>query len=441
MEIKKTTIDSRFKLLNKLGESQSSDVYKALDLTSNTHVALKFETIKNHQQFPSEIQALTTLSTIEGIPKLLATGVFNNKQYLVLELLDSNLDSKFKKYNKKFSLNCVTSIGLQMIKLLKNLHDMNYIHRDIKPTNIMTGKKNSKGENPLLYLIDFGVSKKYRDPITKQHSLYGEKRPMLGSIKYSSLNAHLGIEQSRRDDLEACLNVLVYFLKGKLPWDCQEQEISSYFIIGIMKKATIEQICKDCPSEYVEMFKYLRGLHFQDRPNYEYLLEIMNKVQVNNGFGLHFDWTHKTKKHENDDFLAVNVEGEKNPRRASAQIMLTNINVLTKKQNKKKAKNTKSNKESDESNDVSCGSDSPCPSPVRLRFPGNDDERKNADKDLGEYRIVVNGDIHVDQIKTGNEDLGGDIIQALCRKDTIKDTKYPEFSNRKLIDKGDYGEC
>ncbi|OMJ75369.1 hypothetical protein SteCoe_25483 [Stentor coeruleus] len=427
METKKTIIDNRFKLLNKLGESKSSEIYKALDLTSNTQVALKFETIQNRQQFPVEIQALTNLSTIKGIPKLLATGAFNNKQYLVMQLLDSNLESKFKKYNNKFSLNCVTSIGLQMIELLKNLHDMNYIHRDIKPANIMTGKK-SKGENLLLYLIDFGISKKYRDPITKQHSLYAEKRSIIGSITYSSLNAHLGIEQSRRDDLEACMNVLVYFLKGKLPWECSEQEISNYFIVGIMKKATIEQICKDCPSEFVEMLKYLRSLHFQDRPNYDYLLEIINRIHTNSNFSLHFDWTHKTKKTGNDDFLAVGLDNKSNPRRASAQIILTDINGLTKKQNKKKSRKVKSNKESDESNEISCDSDSPCPSPVRLKLSKNEEESKN----LAEYRIVVNGDMHAG-MNTRNEDReeDEDDIQALCRKDTIKDTKYPEFNDRK----------
>lgn len=443
MEGKHLIIDNRFKLRKKLGEGSFGDVYKAFDITTKEHVAVKFETSKNHQQFANEIQALSSLSHIEGIPKPLSTGHYNSKQYIALELLGVSLDSKFKKYNNKFSLNCVTLIGLQMFKRLQNIHDMNYIHRDIKPSNIMIGRRN-KGDNLTLYLIDFGLSKKYRDPLTKQHSLYGEKRQIIGNLKYSSLNAHLGIEQSRRDDLEACFNVLINCLKGRLPWECLEQDISNYYVVGIMKKITVEQICQGCPSEFVEILKYIRNLHFQDRPNYDYILELLNKIRVSNNFVLSFDWNHKSKRRVSNDFLAASLVPDKNVRRASAQIVLSDIQGLTKHNNKRRG--SKRPKDSDSSNDDSISSCSPGISPIRLSIVNKEmqaveDEKKEHEKEndgsFGFETPCFNIKVTFDDMKIEPEPAGeeenNEESQAICRQDTIKDSSYPEFHDRTLL--------
>lgn len=95
------------------------------------------------------------------------------------------------------------------------LHAKNYIHRDIKPENFLMGVgKNSH----ILHCIDFGLSKKYRDLKTHQHIPYKQNRSLTGTARYSSVNAHLGIQQSRRDDLQSIGYVLIYFLHGSLPW-------------------------------------------------------------------------------------------------------------------------------------------------------------------------------------------------------------------------------
>jgi serine/threonine protein kinase len=109
----------------------------------------------------------------------------------------------------------VLMIADQLIQRIEYMHSKSYIHRDIKPENFLLGL--GKKSN-IIYIIDFGLSKKYRDTKTLQHIPYRENKNLTGTARYASINAHLGIEQSRRDDLEAVGYVLIYLAKGFLPW-------------------------------------------------------------------------------------------------------------------------------------------------------------------------------------------------------------------------------
>merc|ERR1719482_1723433 len=134
----------------------------------------------------------------------------------------------------------------QMINLVEYVHVKNFINRDIKPDNFLIGLGKKANQ---VHMIDFGLAKKYRDPKTQQHIPYREGKNLTGTARYASVNTHLGIEQSRRDDLEALGYVFMYFLRGSLPWQ------------GI----------KGNPTEFVTYLNYCRSLRFEDRPDYAYL--------------------------------------------------------------------------------------------------------------------------------------------------------------------------
>ena len=102
-----------------------------------------------------------------------------------------------------------------MVDRVEELHKFSFIHRDIKPSNFLIGK-NSKSQQ--IYLIDFGLAKKYKDQKSHQHIPFKEEKQLTGTVRFASLNQHLGYEASRRDDLESIAYLLIYFLKGDLPW-------------------------------------------------------------------------------------------------------------------------------------------------------------------------------------------------------------------------------
>ena len=146
--------------------------------------------------------------------------------FLVMQLCGKSLQKLFDEQTekvKKFSMKTVCMLAIQLIERMKMLHENNLLHRDIKPDNFVMGYGE---EGHVVYMIDYGLAKHYRDPKTKQHISEGSVKSMLGTARYAPINAHLMKEQSRRDDLEAIGYMLIYFLKGKLPWqsDAGEQK-------------------------------------------------------------------------------------------------------------------------------------------------------------------------------------------------------------------------
>lgn len=132
---------------------------------------------------------------------------------------------------------------------MQSIHEKNLIYRDIKPDNFLAGRANSKNA-ALIHVVDFGMAKQYRDPKTKQHIPYRERKSLSGTARYMSINTHLGREQSRRDDLEALGHVFMYFLRGGLPWQGLKAATNKqkYEKIGEKKQSTpIKELCEGFP--------------------------------------------------------------------------------------------------------------------------------------------------------------------------------------------------
>lgn len=133
---------------------------------------------------------------------------------MVLELLGPSLEDLFNMCEKRFTLKTTLMVGVQMLELIRYVHSKETLHRDIKPDNFLIGYRNNSKK---VYMIDFGLSRKYRTP-KGDHIGYKDNKTLTGTARYVSINTHIGIEQSRRDDLESFIYVLIYFLKGSLPW-------------------------------------------------------------------------------------------------------------------------------------------------------------------------------------------------------------------------------
>ncbi|KAJ4462459.1 putative Casein kinase I [Paratrimastix pyriformis] len=317
-----------------IGSGSFGDIYTALDSTTGKEVAVKVE--KAHIQSPQlhyEARLYRLFQGGVGIPQVLYFSQEQEDNILVMDLLGPSLEDLFRKRGQPFSLKTVLMLADQMITRLEFVHTRNYIHRDIKPDNFLVGR--GRGSESLIHLIDYGLAKRYRDAKTQQHIPYRENKGITGTVRYASINTHLGIESSRRDDLESLGYVLIYFLTGQLPWQGVKAQTrhQKYRKIGpgfeqppsawlmphvpsghparsclisplspppslpppalrshLKLSCPVEQLCRNHPNEFAAYLNYTRGLRFDGKPDYDYMRRLFRELFLREGF--QYDWVY-----------------------------------------------------------------------------------------------------------------------------------------------------
>lgn len=274
-----------------IGSGTFGKVLYATSLDRKVEYAIKFEksNVKS-SVIELEHEIYLNLQDGEGIPKIIWMGEYKKYKLMVMEVLGPSLDKYFIACDKKFNLYTMSSLGEEMIKRVEYVHSKGYVHRDIKPNNFMLGKFSSNLENindKIVYIIDFGLSKQFididKDTLTASHTPLKDGRRFIGTPRYASINTHLGLTQSRRDDIESIAYILIYFLLGELPWQ------------GIKAKTKVEKkeiICKmkqqedflkylNIPKELITFLNYAKSLEYEAKPNYEYLYSLLSKISLN----------------------------------------------------------------------------------------------------------------------------------------------------------------
>lgn len=287
-------VAGRYRLVRKLGSGSFGDIFLGINVTNGEEVAVKMEP-KNarHPQLMYESKLYKILQGGIGIPHVRWFGVEKEYNVLVMDLLGPSLEDLFNFCSRRFTMKTVLMLADQMIARIEYVHNRNFIHRDIKPDNFLMGIGRHCNK---LFLIDFGLAKKYRDSRTRQHIPYREDKNLTGTARYASINAHLGIEQSRRDDMESMGYVLMYFNRGSLPWQGLKAATKKQKYEKISEKkmtTSIESLCKGYPAEFAMYLNYCRGLRFEEMPDYMYLRQLFRILfrTLNHQYDYMFDWT------------------------------------------------------------------------------------------------------------------------------------------------------
>jgi casein kinase 1 len=295
-----------YKVAGLIGTGTFGQIFQAVHIETKERFAVKVEQRTSNQSVLQEAHMLrTVLRSGSGFCGVHFAGQVQDKSVLVMDLLGPSLAHVFELCGRRFTLLTVTKIALQILQRVEFLHGRNYIHRDIKPENFLI---DPDLDNPTIYMVDFGLVKKYRDERTHVHYAFRDKRrSMVGTARYASINAHLGVDQSRRDDMEAIGYLFVYFLRGSLPWQginwhWSEKRDSAALHERILDKKTstsVAELCSGCPSEFEKYINYCKALRFDDRPDYGYLRRLfkgyMNPFATPVGGDAPYDWVKRLK--------------------------------------------------------------------------------------------------------------------------------------------------
>ncbi|CAA0842109.1 casein kinase 1-like protein 2 [Striga hermonthica] len=285
-------VGNKYRLGRKLGSGSFGEIYLGTNIQTNEEVAIKLENVKTkHPQLLYESKLYRILQGGTGIPNVRWFGVEGDYNVLVMDLLGPSLEDLFNFCSRKLSLKTVLMLADQMINRVEFVHSKSFLHRDIKPDNFLMGLgrranqiDDSNGKD--IFSFDGGDIR----------AIDSENKNLTGTARYASMNTHLGIEQSRRDDLESLGFVLMYFLKGSLPWQGLKAgtKKQKYEKISEKKVSTsIEALCRGYPTEFASYFHYCRSLRFEDKPDYAYLKRIFRDLFIREGFQFDyvFDWT------------------------------------------------------------------------------------------------------------------------------------------------------
>ena len=286
----------KYKPIKVIGKGTFSKVYLSLNTKENTYVAIKAEKKEKNgvELLESEAFFLYSIRGI-GIPEVITFGKTKTHNLLIMPLLGRSLLDLTIQKKQNMSLNDVCLIAIQILDRIEWIHSNNIIYRDIKPENFLFGKTDPE----ILYIIDFGLCKKYRSSNTGKHIRPTNLGKFTGTSRYASVYAMAGFEQSRRDDIESIGYMIIFLMKKKLPWMGIKGKSykECYHKLYLMKKyMDMKELCKGLPSEMIDYMNKAKALAFEEKPDYKYLKNLFYTILKKNDFNLEcklFSWLKK----------------------------------------------------------------------------------------------------------------------------------------------------
>jgi len=248
-------------------ENKGEERFVERDVT----IAIKIMAKKHIKLLENEVSVYEKIKEVKHIPSLYDYGSDERFNYIAMELLGKSLEDIRKNNEEQLPMKVIIHFGLQMLKIVKDIHDRGIVHCDLKPSNFLI--KNNKDNITEVYLIDYGLAKCFIDDKQRHYGLKTNET-IIGTHRYMSVNTHQGFSQSRRDDLESLGYILMFLYHGKLPWQHQTS------LSAVIKQKQEFAWFNDTIGEFVLFINYCKNLSFTDKPNYIYLQNILTNLSI-----------------------------------------------------------------------------------------------------------------------------------------------------------------
>ena len=278
-------IFKKYRIKKLLFYSNYSFIFDGIHEQKGNSVIIKIEDNKFGQKLlASEVSFLLLLKGF-GIPKILGFGYSSSYPVLIEEKLGSSFLDIAKK--RKLNLKDVCMFAVQALERIEYVHSKGIIHKDIGPSNFIIGKERPE----IIYLIDFGLSHRYRSSRTGKHLAQKWKKRVFGNLRFKSISASKGYEESRRDDLESLGYTIIFLIKKCLPWDKilfsnETARVKAKALYKKKESIQTKDLCKGLPEEIENYIDYCKKLNFEETPDYEgmkfFFLTILIKNQFQN---------------------------------------------------------------------------------------------------------------------------------------------------------------
>jgi len=296
----KSFCHGRFSFSDPLGKGGFAFVFQGWDHLTGGLVAIKVENKERKnasRSIKKEYRFLVKLNAAKApVPKPVWCGRCEDRRVMVMQRLGDSLSDYFKLCGKRFSLQTTICVAIELLKILESLHNTGLLHRDIKLQNFLVGYESHTD----FFVCDFGLSDYFINQQTQKHIPRTKGHSRYGTVRYASLNNHKGVEQSRRDDLESLGFVLLYAVRGNLPWQTirDEDRRQKWAKVYEMKRSTtVESLCENLPHVFQDYMNTVRLLDFEERPDYDKLRKMFRDEYANQKFSRKqkFDWETATE--------------------------------------------------------------------------------------------------------------------------------------------------
>lgn len=289
MNFENKLINRKWKIIKKITTKEPIK-YLAKNVTNNKFASLKVSNKKNKKYLQNEAMILKKLKK-SGFPKIIWHGedfLLNNHTFLIINQLGPSIKELFILCKKKFTLKTVLMIGILCVDILKYLHSKNFIHKNINPDNLFVGIENMSNS---IILANYEYSEKFKDDFIDFHKGLKENDEFVDNKLFSSIRSDLFMNSSRRDDFESLGYLLVYLLKGGLPWE-KYLDFGYQSIESFKREILIGELCEGLNYEFCVLLNYFRDLGFEQVPNYAFIKDVLVKLFNQKGFtfDFKFDW-------------------------------------------------------------------------------------------------------------------------------------------------------